>query len=155
MSKASTDRIQVTGQATITFLFNQLLTLPLDQRQLLELAKAPGNDQCADCQSRNVSSPALDLFSTNDSSHTSDCSIAAPMGQLGSRGVLVRAMRRAAPAGEGWAPELVMSAPRSLTTALQQMGTHVSKVKSLTHDNWTREQVDVRQPSWSVAASRS
>ena len=25
------------------------------QRQLLELAKAPGNDQCADCQSRNVS----------------------------------------------------------------------------------------------------
>lgn len=53
MSKAA-ERTQV-SIAHLALHPSHQLTLPLPQRQLLELLKLPGNDVCADCRSRNVS----------------------------------------------------------------------------------------------------
>ncbi|PWN28802.1 Arf GTPase activating protein, partial [Jaminaea rosea] len=67
------------------------------QRQVLELAKQPGNDFCADCKARN------------------------PRWASHNLGIFVC---------------------MSCAGIHRKMGTHVSKIKSLTLDEWNKEQVE-------------
>jgi len=72
-------------------------TTDRNQRQLVALLKEPGNDQCADCKSRN-------------------------------------------PRWASWDQGVFLCV--QCASMHRKIGAHITKVKSVTLDTWTREQVD-------------
>lgn len=92
-----------------------------NERALQDLLKVPGNDRCADCFARNPGLLRRDARSAR--LHFADTPAA------------------------GWASwNLGVFLCVRCASLHRKLGTHISKVKSLSMDAWTIDQVDVGDP---------
>lgn len=139
-----------------------------NERAIQELIRTvPGNDRCADCQARNPGMSCDALVSLN----LADKSFAFRVGQLERKSIplhprdrfgsyrtsclLTRLYSTGFIRGSGFDP-IPCGADRMVCVKLgiflcmrcaalhRKLGTHVSKVKSLSMDSWSNEQVEVR-----------
>ncbi|KAI0058316.1 Arf GTPase activating protein, partial [Artomyces pyxidatus] len=86
-----------------------------NQKAVLELATQPGNDVCADCKTRN------------------------PRWASHNLGIFI--WRAPVLLGFLAAPYNTVTCSVNCASIHRKIGTHVTKVKSLTLDTWTKEQV--------------